>query len=259
MSNIIPNASAVEQPIERRYSSSNGWQTIRRWRGGEDAIVAQGDLMMGQGYEIIVRAGAVWELEATLGANSAGGGGVGDEPVEVWELTGNAFEKDLLQADIAAVNNLNAADFRFLRDFFDGKKNAEDYKSTSPTWVAPGSGDPEAVFQLWLAGVKSVMMYQQVLRHTKTIARGAEIPQSVTGAREIFSTTRLIAVNPVPGWIIASMPTSSTVNRPGYTGALYYGWMKAYPQITLAAFGKSQIVQEWQWGLWPSAMYTINT
>ncbi len=62
MSNIIPNATAIEQPIERRYSSSNGWQTIRRWRGGEDAIVAQGDLMMGQGYEIIVRAGAVWEL-----------------------------------------------------------------------------------------------------------------------------------------------------------------------------------------------------
>ncbi len=258
MSNIIPNASAVEQPIERRYSSSNGWQTIRRWRGGEEAIVAQGDLQMSQGYEIIVRAGPVWELEATIGGNTTGGGGIGDEPVEVWELTGNAFEKDILNADIDAVAGLHKEDYRVLRDFFDGKKDAEQYKTTSPVWRNTG-GAPESIWQCWLAGAKSIQMYQPILRHTKTIARGAEVPQSVVGAGQIYSTTKVIELNFVPGWLAISLPASANRSRPGETvPTLYYGWLKAYPQITLAAFGKSQIIQEWQFGLWAWKMYEVH-
>jgi len=250
---IWPNSNAVEGPASRRYSAERGWQTVRNFEGGETAIESKASELLALGYDIEITGGAVWRLTATVATNASSSNPIGtDEPVDTWELFGNESEKDLLQANVAAVNSIIDDDQALLRSIFEGQIDASQYRTSSPAFTSVGSGDPVGIWQLWLAGVKSVTFFQPVLRHTKTVSRAYEIPNSLTGVGQVYSTAQLIVLEAPPADIAANLGASSYVTKSGVSNQFYFGWFKCSPQITISAGAKRQLVQEWRWGLWPA-------
>lgn len=259
MSLIPATTSCIEGPSERRYSQRNGWQTIRKFKGTQVGVEAQEAILIAAGYDTASRGGPSWELEATIPMPEEGQ--PAEQPVNTWELNANPVEKDLLQADIAAVNNLDPADRKKLRDHFDGKIDAETYdNSNDDYWTNPTWGEPDALMQLWLAGTKSVIVYQPILTHALTVSRYYQIPASLSGVGEIWTSAQLVAAETtMPADLAANLPTSSYVSKSGITNGFLWGWMKVYPHITAAAFSKRQLNQEFQWGLWSTVLYPIQT
>lgn len=262
MSLFVPSsAGAVEQGLEREYDINSGWVTVRRFRGPQADIEAKELEMQFEGYSTRIREGAVWELEARIAQDiRSGGGGTAEQPVDTWELFPNISEKDVLLSTNAAISGIVSQDLMLLREILDGKVDLTQYETASPAFVAAGSGNPLGVFAHIVAGLKSTILYQPILRHTRTVSRAYEIPASVAGAGQVFSSARVVSDNGVPAGIANQMQVSAYSNRTvsGYTLQLYLGWLKVYPTVQMAAYGKTQIVSEWQWGEWSTMFYTIN-
>jgi len=256
MPNIVPANSLVELAQERSYSTKNGWRTVRRFSGLKAQVEARAMLLVQEGYEINLRYGAVCTVEASIGLDVQDENPQIEAPVYNWELMGNAFEMDMLSANITAINGLNAADQKLLRDIIEGRINVgETYSGGDPTFADSSTALP--IFKLYLSGVKSVQMFAPVLRRSYSVSRSFQISASLTGAGQVYSTARVVADEGVPTVIAANIPASSQVTK---TGAIYmyYGWLKGFPQIQVAAGNKAQVSQEWQWGLWSENLYTKN-
>jgi hypothetical protein len=137
-----------------------------------------------------------------------------------------------------------------LRDFADGKKS---YLDDTPAVT----GDALTVWKIQRAGVKSKVIYQPMLRHTRTVSSSYQVPASLTGVGTVYSTARLLALEPIPSLISGSLQSSSTTTRTDGV-KVAFGWLKTYPTISIASHNKAQIVQEWQWGQWADKLYTFD-
>jgi hypothetical protein len=264
MSVRIPSSGLVEQGVEVRFDPKTGSQTVRRWSGTESQIKAQAASLFG--WTTVMRQtgnGEEWELEANISADDVKD--VGENPVEVvdqWEMFANKVEKDILDSDITAVTSLNNSDLKKLRDIADGREDVAPYTTTAPSFVCNTCGDPIGLFGLILAGVKSSLVLQPVIRRTRTVSSNYIIQSSINNAGYIYSTTAAAAELLPPPGIRSNMPASSTKTR-AITGSVnlsfYFGWLKNYPQISGAAYGKVQIIQEWEWGLWSATVFGGRT
>lgn len=261
MSVFVGDSGAVEQGMSREYDPNQGFSSIRRFKGPQTAIELKEQELQSEGYTTRITEGPVWELEARIAQDvRSGGGPTSETPVDTWELFANQSEKDILLSTSAAVSGLVNADLLWLRELLEGKLEISQYQTETPAFTSPGSGNPAALFAHIMAGMKSVLLYQPILRHTRTVSRAYEIPYSLAGVGQVYSSARLASDNSVPSSVANQLQASSYSDRTvgGYTMRLYLGWLKTYPQITVAAYGKSQIVSEWQWGEWSTLFYTVN-
>lgn len=259
MSNVtVAYSAAVEQPVEYQYNGLAGWQTIRRFRGSQADIASKESQLVAAGWNTVTREGPVWELEARIGvdARATGGNGQADTPVDNWELSANQFEKDLLQSNIANIDNITATDMVLLRRIADGQVDIGQYRVSDPAFTNVSSGDPVGAWKLLRAGVRSMLQFQPVLRHTQTVSRTYQIQSSLANAGSVITTAKMAQLERIPISILNNMPASSLVTRPDGM-AIQTGWMKFYPQIQVSAYNKSQIIQEWQWGDWYPYLYTV--
>lgn len=241
-----------EQPIEVSYDPRNGGATTRTFKGDKAAIDAQAVELMFYGYKFTKRQlnGGIWELTATISGDDSGGGQV-EQDVDNWEILPNAVEKDLLLSDSDAVKNLVADDVKKLRKIMDGQLDPD-----GVSWTNASAGNPAGLLKVILAGGKSKTIYQQVLRHTKTIGWAYQVPASLTNVGKVYTTAALKQAESMPVIISGSLPTAAAPSRTDGV-SVTAGWLKGHPTIQVSAYGKSQIVQEWHYGYWATLLYSI--
>jgi hypothetical protein len=247
--------SAKQLPIRYTWDRTRGAQTIRSYKGTADQIRALEIQFQFSGWSTSVTQGAVWSLEATWGLDDRNGGQGGEQAIDTWELSANVVEKDLLSTNLPAIKAMVDSDKHFIREILDGKKDVTlyDYSTTekTPSWA----GDATSMHQLFrgiIAGMKSVRVNVQTLRHTKTASRAYEFAGALSGVAAIYSSPALCRVEDVPSHIKNNMAPPPTVNPFTRTDSIvvFAGWEKHFPQIQISAAQKSQIVVEWEYGEW---------
>ena len=246
----------VEQPQERAWDSRRGYVTTRKFEGTASSLETLATTLASQGYSWNIQYGPVCKLTASISADFDSGSGSVTEVetvVDTWELSANVAEKDILNSESALVTTAQA-DLRTLRDILDGKKDIDLLTSSD---VTTSAGWKLAL--LISQGVKSTIVYQPILRHTQTASNGWTVPNSLTNVGKVYTTAQLLSAENVPVSLNNNLTASSSVTRTDTgTDIVYtYGWLKTHPQIVDAAFQKIQVVQEWQWGLWSTDLYTF--
>lgn len=261
MANItLGNTTLVEGPVVSRYDPVRGWESVRTFKGDETTIKSKAVELIGDGYRIQVRSGARWELEATAAWDAAQVGSTAAEtPVLTWELTGSPVQKDILNSDLAVVESLGDHDLTILRDIFDGKVDVAKFKEASPAFNYEG-GNPYALFNLMLVGVRDRKEFQPVLKKNQTVSREYEVAAALSRVGQILTTSFLVLEETtIPKSISNNLPNKTkTAKCERATLFFYWGWLKSYPTITATSWNRIQVTQEFEWGLWPELMYTIN-
>lgn len=229
-----------------RYGwNSSGPYTVRTWQGTRAAIATQYATVLTTTAVAEVRQGIGCDtLEATYSEASSGGGNPATDITDNWEFSAGVVEKDLLEADISVINNLTAAELTALRHVI---TNPPQTPAEEP---ALGAG-ANSVYLLIRNGVRSVRTNAPKLRHTLTVGSAYAVKASMAKVGLILTTTTLQNDEMLPGDILFSLPSLTY----GGTRALVYGWFKMHPTIRVAARQKTQIEQEWEYGLWSTVLY----
>jgi hypothetical protein len=221
-----------------RYErNESGTFVILEWHGDRVSVKSQIPGVEGMG--------GLWEVQESftggadkLIARFSAIPGAAQEVINTWELFGQDTEKDLLEADNTAVNAISDDDKRKIRDAI-----------SSPTpGKSPALTDANAIniYLLMLNGLRSLRVPVPTLRHTQTVSNNYTVPLAFMNIKRIISTTSMVSLESIPLNTMLSLPIEVS-NRTGLT----YGWYKKYPTLRQAAWQKSQIEQEWEYGLWP--------
>ena len=219
-------------------------------------------------------------------AQGAPGGSTPETSVEsLWEMFDQKVEKDFLSADmpIGSIGAIDSNDAYLIRTAqqqsqqglvisapqtpLDGTSWFEDpVDANGQTLTFNGGADvPAAVnpygcyslLLLVLRGQSSFPVFAPVLRWTQTVTSQYAIQASLLNARNIISTATMYTLESIPSGLLFSLPNDSNpptqfIQTPG---DLVYGWFKDFPTIRQIARLKWNIVQEWQYGLWPTVIY----
>lgn len=254
MSNVFVGSSGMqEQPIKRGWEAKRGFFTTRSWRGQQaDAEALRDSLIAGGEYASVdLNEGPTWEVVAQADSDVEDGNTQPDNSkVDTWELTGNRVEKDLLASGVGTIIAMAESDKKKLRAFERGDKNWD-----TDEWDGTASGTAEAVYKLMRSGVKSSIVLQPVLKRNATVSSKYTVPNSLANAGTVRKTSTLLAEESIPASIANNMPASSSDTVDGLT--FWSGWLKGYPTVTDTIDGKVSVQQEWEWGWWPTTLYSV--
>ena len=164
-------------------------------------------------------------------------------PDNEWELFSQDAEKDFVQSDSDVLQHYSKHDLEVLKFWVEspGIDNA------SPAYSAEAAANDILILQEEMRkGFSATRVMVPSLRHTQQASKVYQVPNSLDKVGRVFTTEALIKTEPtLPADIAANLPTkvSGTPHRS-------FGWFKKFPTIRTAAKQKTQIVQEWEYGLW---------
>ncbi len=231
---------AKEQPIKFGQNES-GPYAIRTWHGTRNEVFAEVPSVLAGGGTYEIRdtfTGTKVELEARFSNNSDGSAEV---PIDTWELFAAEVEKDILESDISAITNLPKVDREMLR-----KLQAD--PSQPGSFLVP---DAETIYRMMLKGVKSTLVQQPSVRHTQTVSNTYLIKASLANVGKIFTSAQLGTVEGFPGTVLFALPNDvAAIPTDPLDPVFNYGWRKKHPTVRGSARQKTQIEQEWIYGLW---------
>ena len=256
MSNVLLglDSAAVELPPRYIFDTSRGWTTIRTFKGTPAQVAALEANYAASGWNTDVTGGAVWTLTATT-ADDDRSPGIGEEPIDLWELSANVVEKDILSSNCAVVKAFEPPITTYLRDVLDGKVDVSGMTCATQALTPPeiyGNANAIQMFLCIAAGVKSERVSAPTLRHTRTAARDYEFLSARPGVNELFSKAALGNAETIPTAIYNNMdppPASNPFTREDGV-IVFAGWKKQFPHIQASASGKSQLVTEWEYNEW---------
>lgn len=262
MSNtVVGLQTQQEQPASWGWVVGRGGSLKRSWKVSDASQI--GGLISyiigtGGGYQVTPQAdGAVWLVEANYETDSSGNTGptssVPTTPLsEIWERDIKPSEKDLLEANVAIVNNLGNTDKKLIKQGLD--------EHIVPDEIAFTSSDALTLYTLMYNGVKTWMVYQPVIRRTRMTANNYTVPESDTNVGKILTKAQMTSLEGAPPVILFDLPASGTSYRTTSTNAadinLTLAYLKMPARVTQQGDGKWQILQEWDYGAWPSALFT---
>ena len=239
--NLHGLTGVIEQPIEIGWSPARGYMTTRTFRGPRADIYAAANTFIANRWEIRVVDGP--STNSTLTAVAAVDLNGNDTGVQdSWEIQPNTISEDILAANIIAGLGISAADLLSLKNWMKG--------GPDPTGL---TGNADALFQLMKEGVSHVQVHQPILRHTSTVSANYQVAASLDSVERIISTATLGTAESIPNWIYQSMPNYAQPSDSRFK----FGWYKNPPNITVISFSRTQISQEWQFGLWPVLIYGV--
>lgn len=185
--------------------------------------------------------GLSWEVRARIARTAIESGG--EVPVDEVRLTYNKVAKDILEHPAFA--DCTGSQMRELRRALD------DY-----TIPLPIDLPNEAMVIALLAdkGVKHFRVDQPVLQFLRTASGAYEFTVSYSNVGKILTTTQVKAENGINGLLKVALP-DDTSNRDGFA----YGWLKNYPEYQPGSNGRYVFSQDYEYGLWPTAMYPLAT
>jgi len=239
---ITGTSAAHEQGQEFGWDDS-GPYLIRTWQGTRAAITAKYIECVAAGAKCSVKQGMAVDTLSARWSNVDGSGGGSSEVVNDWEFFAGVVQKDFMEADTSAIRDLSADDKAQMKYLIANPPATPD---DVPAWSAETGTNAAAIYALVQAGLRSIDVNAPTVRHTQTVSNSYAIKASLTNVGRIFTSGQLISDEAMPGDLLFNLPTdiSSKAN-------LIYGWFKMHPTIRLSARQKTQIVQEWTYGLWP--------
>jgi hypothetical protein len=244
----------IEQAIEYSYDTRVGGQTTRRFRGPFLALNIYAAQLQQVGWSIKLSNPSHspnWELVATIGLTWANTQLL-DNPVDVWELTSNKVEKDFLNSQSPLIATLTPGDIAIIQNFLDNTpqiiQNVTAFLATAPYSTLSTAGN--TAMTLIIAGVRTIPVFQPVIRHTQTTSNIYAVVASQVNVGSVLSGASIGVPTSGLAFVVPSNPGTP---KTGFS----YGWLKNYPQITASAFNKTQIITTYEFGLYSADMYTI--
>lgn len=233
MSLLYGNPDLVELPSTRGFSAQSGPFITRIWKGTEEACNAALAETIGADHAEVSGDGAVYTLTARF-ANDPNDPQT-EAPTREERLHWNRISKHIFESpDLGLSEN----DVDILR-----KATGENRKLNDDE-ILQISAKGIIAFALWQKGVESFVVDQPVVIITATASASFPWDIAFSGVDLIFSTSQMISdADLVSGWA-ARLPQDAAG-----TGFVY-GWKKAPPEITTTGGNRSQLVQEYEYGLW---------
>lgn len=188
-----------------------------------------------------------------------------EAPVDLWEYSGRSTPKDLLQAatNTGITGTLSILNIEVIRkatanDFTDIKNASTDsagIKSLNGACFTDGNpANALIIYSLMKSGFSDYPIRCPILRHTQTVSAIWPITLSQFNVGKIITTSTLFSLETVPAWAINGLPN---IAAPAFSDgkSFVFGWYKDDANINQIAGRKVSIVQEFQYGLWPTAVF----
>lgn len=265
---IVGQKGAFRQPARwGRTEQGQFYEWV--YKGTKNEVAAQAALLDSQGflYEVDETFGTA-TLTARLPYNPNAGGGGTEAPVDLWEFVSGREQKDILEADVPSgiTATLSQKNIELLRKLMQdppsgtasGVYNAESNPEGSVAQSNFTDGSPTnafTIYNLMKAGVRSAIVQTPTLRHTQTVSNNWAIPAANTNVGRVISTASIVSLEGVPSNLLFNLPNA--VPASFLTISVGYGWLKHGPNVQQISGRKWQLVQEWEYGLWPIAI--VNT
>lgn len=177
-----------------------------------------------------------------------GFGAENEQPSQIWEYFANEVEKDIMEADITAVNAVNGtASEKLLRKYIQGT-------DLTDSEVSSLSASAALLYADIKAGVRSIRVAVPTLKVSKFVSYTYQVKASIAGAGSVITTATLQSSESIPDSILFNLPayTTSKPNRA-------YGWYKKFPNVQTVGKNGFTVSQEWEYGLWSTTLYGSPT
>lgn len=187
-----------------------------------------------------------------------------ETPVDLWEYNDRGVSKDVLQAatNTGITGTLSAANISVIRNALNGTFPTNAPKDSTGTQTLDASansfadGNPAKaliIYTLMKSGMQDYIVQSPILTHTQSVSYIYPITLSLTNVGKLISTTTLLMLETPPSWAVFGLPNTAP---PTFADGknFVFAWYKLGPKINQIANQKVQIVQEFQYGLWPTAV-----
>ena len=250
VSTIVGSTEAIEQPIRREWSASDGWQTIRSWMGPYAAVEALANefstTTSGVDSMSLDKNGVEGILTTRI--NDDPGTGTGGSVAlanATWELILNEMMKPLRHSSYFDTGSAAIkTEYAQILDAFNQGQIAS-FSTTS---------NQGTVFKAALiAGISDTMVAAPVLRQTMIVSRRNEVNVIVADAFTVKTSATILALIPVDFiWRSVLHPTTGTFKD--------YTWLQKLPTFRRIGRSRFEIGLEY-WGAekWVKYFYSGGT
>jgi len=248
MSSVQGNTGAVLAKRVFGFDAQTGNFTELTWEGTQDAILGQIPFIGTVANYRTDQKGPRWSLTARYNTITTEGGQ--ETPLReerlhwnratksIWNAPNysdvNSVEKGLLKRTVEAGED-------FPQEFFDAV-----IPPLGPAYIA----HRRELFDLAAAGVDSIIIEQPNIVVTQTASAAYPFTPNFAGYGMIFATEDMIADAALSAAWISNLPVFA--NPAGFV----YGWLKSPPDITTVGDNRSQMTQQYEFGLWPIGLYS---
>lgn len=236
MSTIGGNQAAVLVRESPGYDRQSGPFLQKTWRGSREAIYgAANELGLTADNWIVEPEGnGVYTLTARFASNT--GEGTVEAPVREERLRFNEVQKSIYSAPaFASLTNDQLAAVRA------AVENSEGANFSVPL--------QQTLYDLVITGIDSYPVYQPTVIVTDTASASYAWNVGFANYGYTFATPDMITD--------AALTSGWKSNLPAETSTMsgfIYGWLKKPPEIVTVAGNKTQLVQEYVYGLWAEAV-----
>lgn len=196
---------------------------------------------------------------------------VNEIPVSLWEYTGTEVQKNVLTTgspsgftSIAA--SLTSLNIEVIQKALQGtlpEKAPKDaagvqfIDASANCFTDGNAANALEIYNMMKCGFEDVILQAPIIRHTQMVSLIYPITLSKLNVGRIFTTPTLISIENPPTWAVNGLPSDSPPSSlSGFS--LAYGWRKSAPHIQQIARQKTQLIQEFQYGLYtPHTMGTF--
>ena len=247
---VLGENTMVEQPIVRTYIQGQGWTWTRRWIGPKEFAFGLEQQLIAASYDIrTVEDGPNAIVEGTFGGRDDAGGAV-ETPIFLWEVFGNEVEKPLWNhPTIAAFSATEFGSENLLQQFIRATQD-KTLRDVDPSVSESAYPVFYQAWEMFLAGVESITVYQPVLRSTATVSSRYARTAITTNVGKVFSKEKMTNTEGAPADLVP------TITNQSLSFATVAGYEKKFPQVQQQAFNKYSIVTEYVGGVWPASLYT---
>lgn len=239
MSHIQGNLELVEQPVTRGFDAQTGPFITRTWKGTEDACNSGLQEITGADHAEVTGDGATYTLTARYASSTGDPTDPVDVPVHEERLHSQVITTSIYnhpQFSDVAVETKND-----IRRYIEQQVDLP-FEITVPAELL--------LLSLLKIGVTDYLLDQAVVVVTDTASASYPWNIGFNNLGKIFTTPQMISdAGMVSGWK-SNLPDSS-----GSPDGFLYGWRKGAPEINTVGGNRSQLVQEYTFGLWDLDIY----
>ena len=197
-----------------------------------------------------------------------------EPPVNLWELISNRVDKSILDAanpqtavliqqDIATLQSFvtNPAQYIFSVQNPPPAMSGFNYGDIDPNQLAFNTTNAQSaaaallLANLIVSGVTSQPVFVPALRFTVTVNNQYPLSASFINSSKIISTNSMYLIYYISNNLFGALPNYFNPSLDASRPVLNYGWFMSPPEVRQVARQKWQIVYNWEYGLWPVAIF----
>jgi len=241
----FPSGAALVR-TEFGFDAQSGKFVQYVWEGTQDACNAVYNMLDGADNAIQTNAGgSKWQVTARFG-NAAVEGGF-EEVVREERLRFNIVQKSIFTHPVLTVGisidqikKIKLAVDKESGDYLDG--TGEQFSGTELANMAD-------LYRFAVTGVDSFPVYQPIVVVTDTASRDYQWATEFAYYGYTFSTAGMIQ----DAYLTSGWKNNLPQDQSDLSGFIY-GWLKKPPEVVSVGGNKTQLVQEYEYGLWATAL-----